>query len=70
MKSSRNYDQAKAQVQDRIEEAEQGIEAGFRAMNAGRPGEAVKYLKHARDALDGALVTAQWATTLPEPEEE
>jgi hypothetical protein len=70
MSRNRNYEQARAQVQDRLEEVDRWVDHAFRAMSAGRPNDALHGLTMAKTAIEGAMVAAQWATTLPEPEPE
>jgi hypothetical protein len=65
----RNYEMAETQVAQRIEEVTLALAEATVALHERRPGEAATFLKRAMDSIDGALTTARWATTLPEPEE-
>jgi hypothetical protein len=69
MKIDRNYHQALIQVADKLREGVDALSAANARMIAGRPDEALDYLADAKAAVEGAMVTAKWATTLPDPED-
>jgi hypothetical protein len=66
----RNYAQAQAQIDERITTLNGFLLQASDAMRQRRPGEALRLLMSARDALEGAITSARWAATLPDPNEE
>ena len=69
-KLDRNYLQALTQVADKGGEAVNALCTATRRMIAGQPAEALDYLEDAKDAVEGAMISARWATTLPQPEDQ
>jgi hypothetical protein len=70
MRRDRNYERARTQVDERADEAVALVHNAQSAMDDRRPGEAFDYLDKAKGAIEGAMTTAKWATTLPEPEDD
>jgi hypothetical protein len=62
----RHYELARRQVVERLAEIEIALDAAERAMADYHPAEAVKHLGDAKAAIEGAMTTVQWATTLQE----
>jgi hypothetical protein len=69
LKIDRNYYSAVGQVTDKVREAIDGLCVASCEMVSGHPGEAHNALKDARAAVDGAMVAAKWAESLPLPED-
>ena len=65
----RNYERALAQVSERVDEAAELLAKAKARMGDYRPDDAREALSDAKMAIDGALTSAQWATTLPTPED-
>jgi uncharacterized protein Yka (UPF0111/DUF47 family) len=69
MKMDRNYHQALTQVAEKVRDAVESLCAASVAMIAGRPEEAHEHLDDAKASTAGAMVSAKWATTLPDQED-
>jgi hypothetical protein len=70
MRRDRNYENALAQVAERVGEANGFLARAEGSMGDRRPETALEHLRDAKDAIEGAMTTARWAMTLPEPEDD
>lgn len=69
MKIDRNYQQASVQVANAVRDSAEALCTATALMFAGRPTEACESLNTAKNAVEAALTSAKWATTLPAPED-
>jgi hypothetical protein len=64
MRTKRYYGQAVSQVGEFLKDATGLMGDATRAMVEDRPGDAVSCLHQAKNMLEGAIVSAQWAERL------
>ena len=69
MKMDRNYQSAAVQVANAVRDSAEALCTATALMIAGRPGDAIESLNIAKTAVEGALTSAKWATTLQAPED-
>lgn len=70
MKIDTNYFKATVQVSDKTREALRALATTLGFMLADQPQKALDSLEEAKAAVEGAMVSARWANTLPVREEQ
>jgi hypothetical protein len=69
MKIDKNHHQALTQVAEKVREACEALCAASCFMLENRPSVALERLEDAKSAVEGAMISARWAKTLPDSEE-